>query len=62
MFQTKEVEKIKTHVMFNNFFFRKNCRLWDKVEKYCRAGQATDDNLAHTHFMLIPKATNTPNM
>jgi len=22
--------------------FRKPCRLWDNVEKYCRAGQATD--------------------
>ena len=22
------------------------------VEKYCRAGQATDDNMAHAHFML----------
>jgi len=23
------------------------CRLWDNVEVYCRAGQATDDNMAH---------------
>ena len=23
------------------FFFRKSCRLWDNVEKYCTAGQAT---------------------
>jgi hypothetical protein len=22
------------------------------VEKYCRAGQATDGNMAHTHFMM----------
>jgi len=21
-------------------------------KKYCRAGQATDDNMAHAHFML----------
>jgi len=27
-------------------------------KKYCRAGQATDDNMAHAHFMPIPKATN----
>jgi len=27
------------------------------VEKYCRAGQATDDNMVHAH--CIPKATNT---
>jgi len=24
--------------MFNNFYFRKSCRLWDNVEKFCRAG------------------------
>jgi len=29
--------------VFSEFFFRKSCRLWDKVEKYCRAEQATDD-------------------
>ena len=28
--------------MFNNFCFRKSCRLWDNVEKYCRVGQVTD--------------------
>ena len=27
--------------------------LWDNVEKYCRAEQATDDNTAHAHSMLI---------
>jgi len=42
------VEEIKTHF----FLFRKSCRLWDIVEKYCRAGQATDDNKAHAHCML----------
>jgi len=30
---------------------RKSCRLWDNVEKFCRAGQATGDNMAHTHCM-----------
>ena len=33
------------HFMFNYFLFRKSCRLWDNVEKYCTAGQATDDNI-----------------
>jgi len=28
----KVVEKIKTHFVFTNFFFRKWCRLWDNVE------------------------------
>jgi hypothetical protein len=29
------------------------------VEKYCRTGQATEDNMAHAHCILAPKATNT---
>ena len=53
MFQTKVVEKIKTHFVFNNFFFpRKSCRLWDNVEKFCTAGQATDESMAHAYDML----------
>jgi len=46
------VEKIKTHLMFNNFFFRKSFLWRDNVEKYCRAGQATDDNMAHACCIL----------
>jgi len=41
--------------MLNNFFFVlfwKLCRLWDNVERYCRARQSTDDNMAHAYFML----------
>ena len=40
MFQTKVLMKIKT-------------RLWDNVKKYGRAGQATDDNMAHAHACWI---------
>ena len=29
------------------------------MEKYCRAGQDTDENSAHAHCMLIPKDTHT---
>ena len=29
------------------------------MEKYCRAGQATYDNMEHAHCMLVPKATYT---
>jgi hypothetical protein len=36
VFRTKFVEKVKTHFVFNKFFFRKSCFLWDNVEKYCR--------------------------
>jgi len=31
---------------------RKSYRLWDNVEKNCRAGQATDNSTAHAHCML----------
>jgi hypothetical protein len=34
------------------FFLRKFCRLWHNVKKYCRAVQATDDNMTHAHCML----------
>ena len=47
MFQTKFVEKIKTHIFCSVTFFRKSCRLWDNVEKCCTAEQATYDNMAH---------------
>ena len=43
-FQTKVVEEMKTHILCLVTYFRKSCRLWDNVEHYCRAGQATDDN------------------
>jgi len=29
------------------------------MEKYCRAGQATDDNVAHAHHMPDNKYTNS---
>jgi len=51
MFQT-EVERIKTHILCSITFFPKSCGLWDKVEKYCRAVQATEDYTAHAHCML----------
>ena len=52
MFQKKVVGKIKIHILCSVKVFRKSCGLWDNVEKYCRAGQATDDNMAHAHGML----------
>jgi hypothetical protein len=33
-------------------FFRKSCRLWDKVEKCCRAREVTDNSTAHAFCML----------
>jgi hypothetical protein len=53
MFQTKYLQKIKTHFVPHDInFFWKSYRLWDNVEKYRRAEQATDDNMAHAHCIL----------
>jgi len=52
MFGTKVGEKIKTHILCSITLFRKSCCLWDNVENYCRAGQTTDENMAHAHGTL----------
>ena len=46
--------------MFSNVF-RKSYRLWENVEKYGRASQATDDNIVRRMLFAcwITKATNT---
>jgi hypothetical protein len=47
MFQTKVVEKIKTHILWSvTFFFEHREVKLDNVETFCTAGQATDDNMA----------------
>jgi hypothetical protein len=51
MFQTKVVEKIKTHVLCSVLLY-KILPFVKNVETYCRAGKATDDNMAHAHCML----------
>jgi len=48
----KVEENIKTPMLYSKFFPQKPCRLRDNVGKYCTTGQATDDNMAHTYFML----------
>jgi len=52
IFQTKVVEKVKTHILCSIRFYRNSCRLWDNVENYNRAREATDDNMAHAHCKL----------
>jgi len=47
-------ETQNTHFMFN-FVFSKSCRLWENVDKYCKVGQATDDNMAYVLCMLDTK-------
>jgi hypothetical protein len=51
MFLTKIVEKIKINILCE-ITLKKSRRLWDNVEKYRIAGQATDGNTAHAHCML----------
>jgi hypothetical protein len=51
MLETESVEKFKTHVLcsvniFFLFFFFENLAVYEKI---C---QATDDNTAHTNYML----------
>jgi hypothetical protein len=45
MFQTKVVEKFKTHILCSVRFNWKLYRLWDNVEKYVRARQVTVDDM-----------------
>jgi hypothetical protein len=54
-------ENQNTHFVFNNFFFRKSCRLWDNVQKYGTARQATYGNITwRMRFACwITKATDT---
>jgi len=52
MFHTEVVEKIKTRILCSITLFQKACHIWDNVEKYCRAGQTTGDNMAYAHCML----------
>jgi len=54
----KVVERVETHVWCSITLFWISCHLWDIVEKYCRVGQATDDNMAHARCW-IPRVTNT---
>jgi len=52
LFQTKNVEVITAHILCSTTFFWKSCHLWQNVENYFRARQATDDNNAHVHCLL----------
>jgi hypothetical protein len=52
MFQTEVVDETKTHILCSVTVFQNSFVLWDNVEKYCTAGQATDDNMAHAHCIL----------
>jgi hypothetical protein len=38
-------ENQNTHLLFNNSFLPKSCRLWDCIDIYGRAVEVTDDNI-----------------
>ena len=59
-FQTKVVEKIKTHILCSVTFFRKSCRLWDNVEKnIVERGRPRMTIWRIRILCWIPKATDT---
>jgi len=51
-------ENQNTHFMFNKFFLDNRAIYGVMWKKHCTAGQATEDNRAHEHFILDTKATN----
>jgi len=60
MLLTNVVEKLKTHILCSVTFSRKPCRLWDNMEKYCRAGQITENcGVFALHACWIIRAINT---
>jgi hypothetical protein len=52
MVQARVAEKSKHAFYVQYFFFRKSCLLWDNVKKCCRAGQATNDNMAYAQCLM----------
>jgi len=54
MFRTKVVEETTTHILCSvTFFSPENLVVYEIMwKKYCRAGQATVDNMAHAHCVL----------
>ena len=49
----KSCNENETHILRSTIFFsRKSSRLWDNVEKYGTARQATDDDTAHALWTL----------
>jgi hypothetical protein len=53
IFQTKSIQN--KHSSCSVTFFRKSCHLWDNVETFCTAVQATDDNMTQAHCILDTK-------
>jgi hypothetical protein len=45
-------ENHNTHFTFSNVSFRKSYLFYETMWEHFRDWQATDDNMAHAHFML----------
>ena len=50
--RTNSRENQKRHFVFSNLFLENRAVYEIILKKYCRAVQATDDNMAHAHYML----------
>jgi hypothetical protein len=59
MFQTKVVEKIKTHILCSITFSNKPCRLWDMRKSTVQRGRPYKTIWCTRTACCIPKATNT---
>jgi len=58
LFQIKVIDKIKKHILCSVTFFENRAVYEITWKKYCRAGQATDNNNARSITCWIPKTTN----
>jgi hypothetical protein len=45
-------ENKNKHLIFHNVFCQERAVCENNVEKYCTAGQATDNNVAHEHCIM----------
>jgi len=52
MFQIKSRRENETRSWTLITFFRKSCRLWGNVEKYCRVWQTRHDNMVHAYCRM----------
>ena len=61
IFHSEVVEKMNTHILCSITCFRKSCRLWDNVEKFGTAREATDVNIVQCMRIAcwITKGTET---
>jgi hypothetical protein len=52
MFQTKDLDKTKTHFIFINFFFVEICAVLEIMWRNIAEPGRPDANMAHAHCMM----------